>query len=448
MSTRAMPRRRRVAGEKNHNVYERPDGLFEVGYRDSAGKQRWRVPDFPAAFKTITEARRARDSVLGRKASGETVKPSPKLAFGAVADRWLAEQVVELRPRTRERYVGSVKNHLRPRWDRRRMDAIDVSDAAKLVRELRAEGLAEWTISGILRVAGRIFRFARRYCGWRGEDPFTLLEAGERPRISATPERRIYVGDELAQTLAVSWEPWTTLFRLADVVAGRESELLGLWWEDLDLRDLDAATIRFGFQVDRQGGVRVPLKTDESKAVLPLPRAAALMLLEHRARTVAPTGANSFVFATRTGKPLGQRNALRALYKAQQRARTPEGVPTFPALFEHDERGHLLVDDKGDYVPTRAHRRDLPPLPDFHALRHTAAMDCEDAEEARDLLRHRNSNVTRAVYRAHFDDRRREALRSRMEARMEATNRNEAQPDGGLQAAEVFDLQEARSVAQ
>ena len=52
--------------------------------------------------------------------------------------------------------------------------------------------------------------------------------------------------------------------------------------------------------------------------------------------------------------------------------------------------------------------------------RHAAAMDCEDAEEARDLLRHRNSNVTRAIYRAHFDDRRREALRARMEARMEA----------------------------
>ena len=46
-------------------------------------------------------------------------------------------------------------------------------------------------------------------------------------------------------------------------------------------------------------------------------------------------------------------------------------------------------------------------------------MDCDDAEEARDLLRHKNSNVTRAIYRAHFDDRRREALRGRMESRME-----------------------------
>ena len=143
--------------------------------------------------------------------------------------------------------------HLKPRWGGRRLDSIDVSDAVELVRELRAEGLAEWTISGICRAASRIFKFARRHCGWVGENPFALLDAGERPKVSTTPERRIYQGEEFAQTLAASSEPWTTLFRLASVVAGRESELLGLWWEDLDLRVVDDATIRFGFQVDRRG---------------------------------------------------------------------------------------------------------------------------------------------------------------------------------------------------
>ena len=54
---------------------------------------------------------------------------------------------------------------------------------------------------------------------------------------------------------------------------------------------------------------------------------------------------------------------------------------------------------------------------------------------------HRNSNVTRSVYRAHFSDRRREALRARMEARVEATGGNRSQ-----QA--VVDLQEVREAAQ
>jgi integrase len=79
------------------------------------------------------------------------------------------------------------------------------------------------------------------------------------------------------------------------------------------------------------------------------------------------------------------------------------------------------VNPKG-YVLRKAKRSELPPLPDFHALRHGAAMDCDDAEEARDLLRHKNSNVTRYVYRAHFSEKRREALRTRMEARMEVAD--------------------------
>jgi integrase len=136
------------------------------------------------------------------------------------------------------------------------------------------------------------------------------------------------------------------------------------------------------------------------------------------------------VFGTRTGRHLGQRNVLRGLYRAQERARTPDGLPTFPELFEHDERGELVVDEHGNFVHRNVKRRELR-LPDFHALRHGAAMDCDDAEEARDLLRHKNSNVTRAIYRAHFGDRPRELLRARMETRMETSGDTEAQSDRG-----------------
>jgi integrase len=127
------------------------------------------------------------------------------------------------------------------------------------------------------------------------------------------------------------------------------------------------------------------------------------------------------VFASKTGRTLGRRNVLPALHRAQERARTPDGKPTFPELFEYDEQGELVINTKGKYVLRRAKRKDLAPLPDFHALRHTAAMDCDDAEEARDLLRHKNSNVTRAIYRGHFNDKRRELLRARLEARHGST---------------------------
>jgi hypothetical protein len=75
-------------------------------------------------------------------------------------------------------------------------------------------------------------------------------------------------------------------------------------------------------------------------------------------------------------------------------------------------------------------------------------MDCHDAEEARDLLRHKNSNVTREIYRAHFDDRRREALRARMETRMETSGGRNGGEAPDREAGEVVDLQRVRDATQ
>ena len=62
-----------------------------------------------------------------------------------------------------------------------------------------------------------------------------------------------------------------------------------------------------------------------------------------------------------------------------------------------------MIDERGKYVLRTVKRSELD-LPHFHALRHGAAMACEDLEEARDPLRHKNSTVTAIVYRAHFSD--------------------------------------------
>ena len=84
------------------------------------------------------------------------------------------------------------------------------------------------------------------------------------------------------------------------------------------------------------------------------------------------------------------------------------------------------------------------PVPELRPSTAAAYRHAVDAEEARDLLRHKNSTVTRAVYRAHFDQRRREALR----ARMEAANGSSSQQPPTLPVAEVLDLREVRSAAQ
>lgn len=415
------PRRKRVPGRLNVGVYQRPDGLYEIGFKDADGRQRWRGP-----YETITAARLERAKAVGNAAEGKPIATDPRMTFGRAADAWLEAYVTGLRPATRDVYGRHLRLHLRPAFGTRRLSAISAHDVASYVASKQAAGLGAWSVKGHLTVLSAVFAYASRHLGYVGMSSVAKLVAKERPNVREATERRVFTRAELDQTLAATTEPWLTLFRLADVVGGRESELLGLWWENLDLSDLATATIRFTHQVDRQGR-RVPLKTEESKATLPLPRAAAWMLRKHKLAS-QHSGPRAFVFSTRTGRAISQRDVLRALYRAQERARTPESAPTFPELFEHDERGHLVVDADGRFVRNNVKRRELQ-LPDFHALRHGAAMACDDAEEARDLLRHKNSNVTRAIYRAHFDDRRREQLRARMESRMETSDRGSERQD-------------------
>jgi integrase len=99
---------------------------------------------------------------------------------------------------------------------------------------------------------------------------------------------------------------------------------LGLTWADVRLDDVDDAEITFAWQVDRKGNRR-PTKTDGSARTVPIPRELALILPWHKLAS-RDTRTNAFVFATCSGRPLGQRNVARALRKAQQRATDEHGT--------------------------------------------------------------------------------------------------------------------------
>ena len=128
-----------------------------------------------------------------------------------------------------------------------------------------------------------MFKFARRHCSWHGENPLSLLEAGTAEGEQHARAAHLD-GDELTQTLAAAEEPWKTLFKLGRVVGGRESELLGLWWDNLDLRNLERGHDPLHAPGRSTEAARVALKTEESKATLPLPRSTAAMMLAHKAR--------------------------------------------------------------------------------------------------------------------------------------------------------------------
>jgi integrase len=404
------PRRERV----ERNIYRRPTGVFEVGFKDGAGVQRWRTVE-----GGITAARVLRDELLARRGRGERVAPNPRLRFGEASEKWLDGPVRDLRATTQAGYRNAVERHLRPRFSTRRMDTLTPDDLAVLVRDLRAEGLSEASIVVVLGVTGRIYRYAARRLGWSGTNPVALMLPSERPKPSRAQRRRIFEGQELEQTIAAAHEPHRTMLTVAALTGGRISELCGLTWADVGLDDLADAEIEFGWQVDRKGN-RTPTKTDGSARTVPIPRALAVILARHKlaSRISAPDG---YVFATRTGRPLSQRNVARALRTAQRAAVDEDGRPTFPALHERDANGKPVKVPRGL-------------IPSMHSFRHTVASRAllagESVDEIAFLLGHRDANVTRAVYVRELADTRRRAMRrTRMAAEFDGALRAGAEED-------------------
>lgn len=391
----AIPRRVRV----ERNIYRRQSGVFEVGFKDASGKQRWRTVD-----GGITAARVLRDELLARRNRGEQFTTDPRLRFAEAASRWLEGPVVDLRPRTRECYRNAIAQHLVPAFGNHRLDSISPDDLANLVRELRARGLSKSTIVIAVGVSNRVFRYAARRLGWSGSNPVSLMLSSERPKPSQGKRRRIFEGRELEQTVAAASEPYHTLFTLAALTGARLSELPALTWADVRLDDVNDAEVEFGWQTDRHGN-RQPTKTDGSARTIPIPTELAVMVARHRLASSFSLSSD-YVFCTRTGRPLGQRNVTRALRRAQRCATDEDGNPTFPALHERDENGRPMAVAHGT-------------LPSMHSFRHTVASRAllagESVDEIAFLLRHRDANVTRAVYvRELADTRRRTMRRSRM----------------------------------
>ena len=162
----------------------------------------------------------------------------------------------------------------------------------------------------------------------------------------------------------------------------RESEALGLTWDDVDL---DERTLRVRHQLQRRDGefVLAPLKSLGSQRTVALPAFAGEALRRHHAaqsRERLALGVNwenvlDLVFITPTGRPLHRRNVLRWFQQLLER----EGLPI---------RG-------------------------IKELRHTAASLLHSQglspREIADLLGHSDVRITLEVYTHMFEEGKRRA---------------------------------------
>jgi integrase len=347
---------KRVRVESVPNLYRRPaDGRYEAGYTGTDGK--WHIKTLSA--RTITEAKAELRQVLGRRDQRQDVTPS-RLTLNEVADQLFTEfeskvSRGERSERTLEIYRQRWNSHIRPTLGRRRIQSIGVGEVSWFLAELRRktspprkgneppELLSNWTVRGVLNVLNVVLEHAVKH-EYIASNPVPKLN-GEKPPAKNRTKARILEAEEVALLINHAPANYRTLIFTAVYTGTRQSELLGLRWQDIDF---DAGTIHVRHQLSRATKTNparvVPLKTDAGERHIDIAPALARELAKHSlaSRHSKP---EDFVFATETGKPLYYRNAsARGLDKAADSAGlNPEGAQR---LSFHDLRhtaiSHLI----------------------------------------------------------------------------------------------------------
>jgi integrase len=253
-----------------------------------------------------------------------------------------------------------------PRFGRRKAQDVSVDDVARLIGELERQGLAGWTIRGVLTALSAMYSWAVRR-GRVAVNPVRGLERGERPAAEGR-DKRILSHDEIGRLLEAAPAPYRVLLA-AGVFSGlRLQELLGLRWQDVDHDELHVR-----HQLTRKGGTLKPLKSKAGKRDVALMPVLAALLWRHQlaSRHALP---DDFVFAGVADGPLHFRNVQR---RDMGEAVEPAGL------------------DGGKRAPT------------MHDLRHTFASlliaQGLDVVFVSRQLGHANPATTLRVYASEFD---------------------------------------------
>ena len=137
-----------------------------------------------------TEARAERDEFLASLRRGEIVVPS-KITLQQVIDEYLAGQDAlvasgERAERTVERYRQHLEGHVMPRLGTVPVQKLTPERLARFFHDKRKEGLAPWTLRGLLTPLRRRWR-------WRSDAGTSLriLSTGFRVRSCLADGRRM-----------------------------------------------------------------------------------------------------------------------------------------------------------------------------------------------------------------------------------------------------------------
>jgi integrase len=311
------------------------DGVYSAGFR-CPQTGRWRMVNLKA--KTLTEAKRERDSLLAALREDRVAAPAADTFANAFEDyqqsRKLKRRTIKHEQHLLDRHLDAFKN--------RRLQGVTTREVARRLRELRDAGYAEWTRVGVYRIFKGTFDLAVRR-GTLTRSPVDGLAPHEIPKQkNKNPIARLVPVQIAMLVYAATTIRWRAALGLGGYAGLRQGELRGLHWGDVDL-DGNVLHVRRSLEPD---GTPNPPKTEAGIRDVPILPALRRLLIEWKLE--APhTRDGDYVIATTDGKPVAERNLRRALADAKEIAGMDGGKARLSWHSLRHSCGSMLATDLG-----------------------------------------------------------------------------------------------------
>ncbi|MFW5934104.1 MAG: tyrosine-type recombinase/integrase [Actinomycetota bacterium] len=300
--------------------WKRTDGRWSAKYTDARGKRRYLYG------ATKAEVQRKLRKALEDRDGGVA---STNVTVGEWLDRWEASlRPSDSRETTRDDYAYRLS--LIPGWVRaRQLAELDPLDVEDMLAELlaaggkRGQGLAPSNVAKVRSLLAQALSQAQRY-GLVARNVAALTQPVREVRSEVEPLTMAEAKRLLAQ---LSGHRLESLYLVAVTTGMRESELVGLRWDDVDL---DAGVVwirRQRTRTNRGTIVEGDTKSPSSRRKVVLADVAAEALRRWRPRLAAERlelgevwEDHGLVWPSTVGTPLHHRNLLRHLHRTCEKA--------------------------------------------------------------------------------------------------------------------------------
>ena len=317
--------KRRANGEGN--LRKRKDGRWEGRYTAGRDPETGKAIYKNVLGKPQAEAKAKLKQAI-EEAKGLDAAKVGRYTVGQWMDVWFENYArVKVRPSSHQTYRGYLENHIKPNIGQIPLEKVTSLELQKFYKKLlssgrvarlesrkQPKGLGAKTVRNIHQIISSAMNLAReqKLIAANPADGCALPKLEHR-------EMQTLPAEQLRTFLEEARESGVFELYYVELATGlRRGELLGLKWEDLDLKH---GVLRVRRQVARVNGevVEAPLKTKNAYRTLPLARETRAVLREQQKKA----GSSPWVFPSPAGGPISPDSVGNMLHRVLKRAGLP-----------------------------------------------------------------------------------------------------------------------------